>query len=229
MPRPVLYQSEASPPARAVMMVLDLLGVEVEKRDLNPVLREQDTPEFVKKNPMKTIPIYDEGDFAMADSHAIMIYLMEKYGKPEHAQLYPKDEKKRAKVNQRLFFDCGVLFPRLRAVMAPTYAGRLTEITKYMIKNIDDAYGMLEIYLADSVYLADNVMTIADISVLTTVSSLHGLHPIDDKRFPKLARWLLTMNEKDVSKRINKQGSELHVMGLKALMVYNKENPKSKL
>lgn len=46
----ILYKMIGSPPARAVMMVIDILGIqnEIEQRDLNPVLREQDTPEFKK-------------------------------------------------------------------------------------------------------------------------------------------------------------------------------------
>ncbi|CAD0197088.1 unnamed protein product [Chrysodeixis includens] len=58
---------DASPPARAAMMVINILGLDFDLQNLNPVLREQDAPEFKKKNPMRTIPILDEGDFSMAD------------------------------------------------------------------------------------------------------------------------------------------------------------------
>lgn len=43
-------------------------------------------------------------------SRAIIMYLAEKYGKDD--SLYPKDVKKRALVNQRLFFDIGTLYQR---------------------------------------------------------------------------------------------------------------------
>ncbi|XP_031763098.1 glutathione S-transferase 1-like [Galleria mellonella] len=225
----ILYMTEASPPARTVLMLLDILGVKLELREINPVLREQDSPEMKKKNPMKTVPILDEGDFSLADSHAIVLYLLEKYGRPEHKQLYPPDARIRATIHNRMFFDCGILFPRLRAIMAPTYGGRLTELSKYMIINIVDAYEMLEMYLNENKYIAAEHMTIADISVLTTVSSLNGLHPIDEKRFPKLKQWLTTMNEKDFAKKINVPGYKLHVDGLIMLMEFNRENKKSKL
>lgn len=68
-------------------------------------------------------------------------------------------------------------------LQAPTFFRNLTELTKSMKLNIDDAYRTLESYLGDTKYLAGNIMTIADISVLTTVSILDGLHPIDDKRY----------------------------------------------
>lgn len=45
----ILYKADASPPARAVMMLIDILGLNhIQQRDLNPVLREQDAPEFKK-------------------------------------------------------------------------------------------------------------------------------------------------------------------------------------
>lgn len=45
----ILYKKDASPPARAVMMIIDILGLDhIEQRDLNPVLREQDAPEIKK-------------------------------------------------------------------------------------------------------------------------------------------------------------------------------------
>lgn len=55
-----------------------------------------------------------DGGAIVNDSHAIMIYLVTKYGKD--GNLYPKDLAKQAKVNAALCFDCGVLFARLRFV-----------------------------------------------------------------------------------------------------------------
>ncbi|CAH2087007.1 unnamed protein product [Euphydryas editha] len=228
---PTIYKNNVSPPARAVMMVAEILGIKYNSFEINPLLREQDTPDMIKKNPMRTIPFMDDNGYCLGDSHAIMLYLFDKYGKPEHSYLYPMDKRKRATINQRLFFDCGVLFPRLRSVMAPTYGGKLTEISRSMKINIEDGYRMLEAYLSDTLYLADNVITLADFSVITTMSTLHGIHPIDSNKYPKLMKWFSNVSEQEICKKINKTGAEEHVASLKKFMETNKlnQNKKSKI
>ncbi|XP_068622777.1 glutathione S-transferase 1-like [Battus philenor] len=223
---PLLYKNNVSPPSRTVMMVADILGLDLNMEELNPMLQEQATPEFTKKNPMRTIPILEEEGFNLADSHAIILYLFDKNGKAEHECFYPCDKRKRATVNQRLFFDCGVLFPRLKTIMGPIYGGRLTELSRSMIRNVDDAYRILETYLSHTLYLADDVITLADICILTTISTLHGLHPIDGKVYPKLKQWYTNMSQQEYCKRINESGSQQHVDVLKKLMKNNKNKSK---
>lgn len=60
--------------------------------------------------------------------------------------------------------------------------GRLSELSQSMKRNIEDAYRIIEAYLSNTLYIADNNVTLADYSVLATMSSLHGLHPIDSNK-----------------------------------------------
>lgn len=62
-------------------------------------------------NPQHTVPTLDDDGYILWDSHAINTYLVEKYGKDD--SLYPKDLKKRGRVDQRLHFNSGVLFPAM--------------------------------------------------------------------------------------------------------------------
>lgn len=110
----ILYGFNGSPAVRATLLAVEALGVEVEIKELNILKGEQHTSDFMQINPLHTVPTIQDGDFAIWDSHTINAYLVDKYSKDD--TLYPKDLKKRAVVNQRLFFDCGVLFPRFGAI-----------------------------------------------------------------------------------------------------------------
>lgn len=61
-------------------------------------------------NPQHTIPTLVDNGFVIWDSHAIMSYIVSKYGKDK--SLYPEDLEKRAVVDQRLHFDSSILCTR---------------------------------------------------------------------------------------------------------------------
>lgn len=77
--------------------------------------KEQLQEDFVKINPQHTVPTLVDDGFVLIESRAIAIYLIEK-NFPEGHSLYPKGAKERALINQKLQFDCGTLYPRIRAV-----------------------------------------------------------------------------------------------------------------
>lgn len=74
---------------------------------------------FLKVNPQHSVPVLNDDGFILTESRAIIIYLIGKYF-PEGHSLYPTDAKERARINQHLQFDCGILSPRLRAITVTT-------------------------------------------------------------------------------------------------------------
>lgn len=63
-------------------------------------------------NPLGTVPtVVDEDGFAMFESRAVMAYLVDV--KSPGSTLYPTDPKERFIVDQRLFYDATVFYPRL--------------------------------------------------------------------------------------------------------------------
>lgn len=202
----VLHKHNASPPSRAVMMLGNYLGLEFEFNEPNTLAGELHAPDYLEKNPMHTLPILEEGDFAIADSHAIIVYLVTKYGGQKRKALYPEDIYLAATIDSRLHFDTGILFPHLRAITEPTIRGNLSGVTAEQIEKVEDAYGMLEAYLNQTTYLACDQFTIADICAGATVTSLNSLVPIDCDRFPKVIDWIGNLHAENCFLEVNSPG-----------------------
>lgn len=114
MPNIKLYTAKLSPPGRSVELTAKALGLELDIVPINLLAQEHLTTAFRKLNPQHTIPVIDDNGTIVWDSHAINVYLVSKYGKPEGDSLYPSDVVQRSKVNAALHFDSGVLFARFR-------------------------------------------------------------------------------------------------------------------
>lgn len=133
----------------------------------------------------------DDNGKVLWDSHVISAYLVDKYGKDD--SLYPKDLFIRAKVTQRLFFDAGSLFPKLRNAIYPILFENGGWPTQYNIDEIYKVLDILEKFLATDPYLVGDKYTIADISVANTVLIIPIFAPITDK-YPKISAWLERVN-----------------------------------
>lgn len=114
MNKPKIYGAKWSPPVRSNLMVCSAIGIEYELVNLDIFKQENLQEEYLKKNPVHSIPLFVDGPVIIRDSHSISSYLVDKYAKDD--SLYPKDLVKRALVNERLFFDTGILFVCLRAI-----------------------------------------------------------------------------------------------------------------
>ncbi|EDW36390.1 GL16704 [Drosophila persimilis] len=191
----VLYGTETSPPVRAVLLTLRALELEHEFRRLDMQAGEHLEPELLRKNPQHTVPMLEDGEACIWDSHAIIGYLVNKYAQDD--ALYPKEPLQRAVVDQRLHFETGVLFhgcfkPLQRALFKENDA---PEVPKDRIADLHEAYAHLERFLGENPYLAGGQLTIADFSVVATVSTLHLSYcPVEGAKYPKLSAWLARLS-----------------------------------
>jgi glutathione S-transferase len=105
-----LYTS-STPNGWKASVTLDELALPYETHAIELMKGTQKEPWFLKINPNGRIPAIvdrDEGDFAVFESGAIMIYLAEKTGK-----LMPTDTKGRSRVIQWLMFQMGGIGPMM--------------------------------------------------------------------------------------------------------------------
>ncbi|XP_017120489.2 uncharacterized protein LOC108141556 [Drosophila elegans] len=181
------YYMLYSAPCRSVLMTALALGLDLNKKQVDLDAGEHLKPEFIKINPQHTIPTLVDGDFVIWESRAIMMYLAEKYAKDD--SLYPKDPQQRAVVNHRLFFDLGTLYQSY----VDYYFPQLFEDVKKPAdpekkKKIDAAFNILNTLLEDQQYAALNKLTLADFTLLATVSTFE-ITGYDFGKYPNVVRW----------------------------------------
>ncbi|XP_076758397.1 glutathione S-transferase 1-1-like isoform X2 [Xylocopa sonorina] len=179
------YQLPGSAPCRAVALTAAALGVEMNFKMVNLMNGEHLKPEFVKMNPQHTIPTIDDNGFYLWESKAIMTYLADQYGKND--SLYPKDLKKRAIVNQRLYYDACTLYKAFGDYYYPViFAKEPKDQTKY--EAIGTALSFLETFLEGQDFVAGKNMTLADLAIVATISTLEAMD-YDLSKYKNIVRW----------------------------------------
>ncbi|BFF92707.1 glutathione S-transferase 1-1-like [Drosophila madeirensis] len=181
-----LYYHPGSAPCRSVIMTAKALGLELNLKKINVMSGDQLKPEFVKLNPQHTIPTLVDNGFSVWESRAILIYLVEKYGK-EDDSLYPADAQKRAVINQRLYFDMGTLFQSFIKAIYPQIRTKKPAPPEEMEK-VDKAFELLNTFLEEDEFVAGSSLTVADIAILATVSTFE-IVDFDFSKYPNVAKW----------------------------------------
>lgn len=179
----------ATPNGYKVSVTLEETGLPYETRALKLNELEQKQPWFLAINPNGRIPAIvdtDNGDFAVFESGAIMIYLAEKTGSP----LLPTDFKNRSRVLQWLMFQMGGVGPMM---------GQANVFFRYFPEKIQPAIdryqgetrrllGVLDSHLANHEYLAGDY-SIADIANFCWART-HNWSGVDLDDLPHLQRWI---------------------------------------
>ncbi|KAM8712807.1 hypothetical protein ACLKA7_013179 [Drosophila subpalustris] len=187
-----LYGFDPSPPVRPVKLALAALQVPYDFIEVNVIKREQLSEEYLKKNPQHTVPMLEDGEACIWDSHAIMAYLVSKYGKDD--SLYPKDPLQRAIVDQRLYFESGVVYAdAIRRTN--TYVFTTKVLPKERLEAIVEVYNLMESFLMKHDYIAGDHLTIADFSLISSISSLVAYVEIDSSKWKKLSAWIKRMEK----------------------------------
>lgn len=163
-----------SPPVRAVMLTCKALDIEYDFHLVNTIRGDHKTPEFLKMNPLHTVPVIEDGDFILFDSHAIAQYLADKV---DSDRWYPKDPQRRATVDQRLHFDNAILFTRVRDILEPVLYFGEPAFRPESVKGLEEALVMLDTVLGDNDFVAGSTATIADCCCIASVSTMVNLVP----------------------------------------------------
>ncbi|EDW01760.1 glutathione S-transferase E14 [Drosophila grimshawi] len=208
MSKPILYYDDRSPPVRSCLMLIKMLNIDVELRYVDLFKGAQFEKQFLTLNPQHSVPTLVYGDLVLTDSHVILIHLVEQFG--ETGELWPMDNNGRLKVLNRLFFECSFLFRRDSDLMSEIVRKQFANVdVDYHERKLCEAYDIMEHYLTDQQFMAGEQLTLADISIVTTLSTVNLMFPVTAQRWPQLHRWFAIMQQLDAY--------ELNLLGLEKL------------
>ncbi|XP_076300998.1 glutathione S-transferase 1-like [Lasioglossum baleicum] len=211
------YYFPPSPPCRSVMLLAKAIGVHLNLKTINVLKGEAMKPSYLKLNPQHTIPTIDDNGFILCESRPIMGYLVSKYAKND--SLYPTDSKKRAKVDQMLYFDHGTLFTNVLKTYVPVVFGQTNTPNEDGVQAMERSCELLNTFLEDSEFVAGDTLTIADFSISTTICVLQCFS-FDIGRYDNVAAWYNRCKE-----HLDKFGFEdVHAVGTKMFTEMYQEN-----
>ena len=153
---------------------------------------------FAALNPSTQVPVLEDGDFVLTESSAILKYLAEKYDSPA----YPKDLKKRARINERMdWFNTGlyrelgygVIYPQI----LPNYARENPVVQQgHLAWGCERARRWLSILDQDIIgantFVCGNQLTIADYLGIGMIT-LGEVTKFNYTEWSNIARWIKTM------------------------------------
>ncbi len=184
----IVHGISLSPFVRKVVVFAAEKGIALENKMATPGSKD---PEFVAMSPFGKIPAFEDGEYKLCDSTAIVSYLEAKY--PAHP-LIPAEPKARGKA---IWFDefadtifvgqVGMIF--FHRIVAPMMKmpNDLAVADKAQADVLPALHDYLESVIPPSGFLVGDAFSLADISVVSGLTNMdHAGAPVDAARHPKL-------------------------------------------
>jgi glutathione S-transferase len=204
-----LYMHPASTATRPVRLFLAENNIPCEDVMVDILKGAHYQEPYASINPNKLVPMLEDGDLRLTEGSAILKYLADKHDLPS----YPKDLKKRAKVNEMMDwlntqfyrdFGYGLVYPQIfphhKRRSDEAHGGAIAwgqEGAKRWLQVLNDYW-----IGPKKAYLCGNEITIADYfgAGLVSIGELVG---IDFAAFPNIQRWLGNMRKLKTWNQVN--------------------------
>ena len=191
-----LYMHPVSTVCRPIRLLCAENGIKMEEETVDLMTGAHHKEPYASLNPNHQVPLLEDGDLRLTEGSAILKYLADKYDLPS----YPKDIKKRAKVNEVMdwlntgfYRDFGYnlvypqLFPHHKRRSDEAHAGTLVwgqESSKKWLQLLNDHW-----IGPKRQYLCGDEITIADYfgACLVSIADLIDCHL---NAYPNVERWL---------------------------------------
>ncbi|XP_077535020.1 glutathione S-transferase 1-like [Haemaphysalis longicornis] len=191
-----LYLFAGSAPCTFVQMVAKHIGVDLNLKDLDFLRREHESAEFTKINPFQKVPTINDSGFILYESVAIAYYLVNKYA--PNSELYPKELKKRALVDQALSVVSTHIQPRFSAFSIPSFRTNKkpsAESRKEFEEGVLKAFN--HVISDNSTFAVGEEVTLADIRLISLLACVVPLPDLfDPSKYPKVAAYYKRVSAK---------------------------------
>jgi glutathione S-transferase len=158
-------------------------------------------PEYRRLHPMGIAPVIEDGPLVLAESGAIIDYIISRYGQGR-LRVAPDQ----AGFSDYLFwyhFANGTLMPSMMSDVIATLTGLTTDnpLTGALRARGQRAFGMIEQRLGEAAYFAGDAFTAADIMMLFPLATMRAFAPRDYGAFPNLRAYLQRIADTTVYRR----------------------------
>ncbi len=198
-----LYETASAPNPRRVRMFLAEKGLldKVERIEIDITKRENLTPEFIARNPMKKVPVAElDNGTSIAETMAICRYVEEAH--PETIALLGKSAEQKALVEQWIrWIDFYYMAPVGMCFQHTSgyFKDRMTCFPEYG----QDCYGkavnfmqFLNTHLEGKRFILGDDFTAADINAFTTAAFARVIKLHVDESLPHLKAWYDVMSQR---------------------------------
>ena len=176
----ILWGRASSVNVQKVLWALEERALLYEHKIVGGIFGGNDDPEFAVLTPVRRVPVLQDGDITLWESHAILRYLA-------RGQISPITD-------MWMEFGSTTLQPPFIGLFWQQVRMRKAEqdkaLLKKHIKELHEGLGILETGLVDGrTFLAGDDFSMADIAIGSLFHRIMDLHPAILDTFPKVGEW----------------------------------------
>ena len=163
-------------------------------------------PDYKALHPIGSAPVITDGDLVLAESGAIVDYIIAKYG--DGRLVLRTDDPDFAQFLYWFHFANGTLQAGMGRLMLLNRL-KLADDNPMLVASrarVDRAFDLIDARLRDAGYLAGSSFTTADIMTAFTLTTMRYFQPYDLQRYPNVVRYLGRISARPAYQRAMEKG-----------------------
>ena len=183
-----------------VVLALEEAGVAYERTDAGLQFGINKTPEYLAKNPMGLVPLFEDGDFVLWESNAITRYICAKY----MPALYYNDLQARADAERWMDWQAtlnGALVPAFYNLVRAEPSKRDMSAVEASLQKTAELFAMFDAHLRGRDFVAGQQFGFGDLGLAPIVH--RWLHmPCERASIPHVEAWYQRLMQRQAFKRV---------------------------